>query len=349
MCNIAGYAGAKQAAPVLLEMLRRQEYYDGNMCTGIATLHEGKLYYRKVNVDVDTFIRETDVLSLPGTVGMAHTRPSRNPELPTLHPFISMDKKTALVTNGTTPVTKYMSMYNGVADMLDREGFIFATESKTPARPGSPRLSKNGHGVFYGEIRVFLFEKYLREGKSPENALAAACADNYGEHVTVLVSEALPGSILVHRITRPMTAVTEKGETYISTSRFGLPEELRDKAFDLPVLHTCKVTANGVTVTGSTVNVEPVSAMTPYTYHEGYRRLEALLKSDKAPLYFDELEFAVDEMRDLWEGDHTFVQHARLVYDLLYQFDKEGRLRREVRVQDCPNGTRKRYYFSLEG
>ena len=75
MCNIAGYAGHQQAAPILLEMLRRQQPYDGDMSTGIAVIHEGKLHFRRIVGDVDTLIRETDVLSLPGTVGIAHTRP----------------------------------------------------------------------------------------------------------------------------------------------------------------------------------------------------------------------------------------------------------------------------------
>jgi hypothetical protein len=53
------------------------------------------------------------------------------------------------------------------------------------------------------------------------------------------------------------------------------------------------------------------------------------------------------EMRDLWEGDHTCVQHARLVYDMLWRFDREGRLKREMRVQERPDGTRRRWYFWL--
>ena len=57
MCNIAGYAGNQQAAPILLEMLRRQELYDGDMSTGIATIHEGKLYSRKIVGNVDDFLR----------------------------------------------------------------------------------------------------------------------------------------------------------------------------------------------------------------------------------------------------------------------------------------------------
>ena len=44
MCNIAGYVGSKQAAPVLLEMLKKQEGFDSGFYTGIATIHEGKFF-----------------------------------------------------------------------------------------------------------------------------------------------------------------------------------------------------------------------------------------------------------------------------------------------------------------
>ena len=56
MCVIAGYAGDRPAAPILLEMLRRQECYDGDMSTGVATIHEGRLYYRRCVGNVDTVI-----------------------------------------------------------------------------------------------------------------------------------------------------------------------------------------------------------------------------------------------------------------------------------------------------
>ena len=47
MCIIAGYSGNKPAAPILIEMLKKAEYIDGGLSTGIATIHEGKLYMRK--------------------------------------------------------------------------------------------------------------------------------------------------------------------------------------------------------------------------------------------------------------------------------------------------------------
>ena len=46
MCNIAGYVGNQPAAPILLEMLRKQEGLAGGYYTGIATIHEGKMYYK---------------------------------------------------------------------------------------------------------------------------------------------------------------------------------------------------------------------------------------------------------------------------------------------------------------
>ena len=101
MCNIAGYAGSRQAAPILLEMLRRQQPYDGDMSTGVATIHEGKLYVRSVVGDVDTLIRETDVLDLPGTLGIAHTRPGAVAEFPPMHPNVSP----APFRVGTEPVS----------------------------------------------------------------------------------------------------------------------------------------------------------------------------------------------------------------------------------------------------
>ena len=116
----------------------------------------------------------------------------------------------------------------------------------------------------------------------------------------------------------------------------------------LPLFHTCVITKDGICVTADKMDMEPVSEMTPYCYAEAYKRFEKLLKGDDA-LYFDDLEIAADtQMRDLWEGDHTFVQHARLVYDMLWQFHKEGRLKMELRSQQIvPDGLRHRWYFRL--
>lgn len=345
MCNIAGYAGHRQAAPILLEMLRRQQPYDGDMSTGVATIHEGKLHYRKIVGDVDTLIRETDVLSLPGTVGIAHTRPGGDKNEVPMHPNISRDGTMALVTNGTTPITKYSQGWSDAVNMLDKDGYRFVHVEQTGEKP--PVVERIGKQVSPAEARVYLVEYYMARGKTITEALALACAHMYSDNATVLISESHPDSIFALRTTRALTAVMEKGETYLATTRFGMPEGLGEKAFDLPLFYACRLTAAGITVTPVKMEAEPVAPMTPYTYAQAYQRFEALLTSDAAPLNFDKLEIAANEMRDIWEGDHTCVQHARLVYDMLWQFDREGRLKRELRLQQTRFGPRHRWYFSM--
>ncbi len=346
MCNIAGYTGHRQAAPILLEMLRRQQPYDGDMSTGVATLHEGKLHYRMIAGDVDTLIRETDVLELPGTIGIAHTRPGADKTKPPMHPNISRNGKIALVTNGTTPMTKYSPGWTEAVNMLDAGGYRFVHEGEVDGVP-HPCLARNGHHVSPAEARVHLVQYYMERGKTIEEALALTCAHMYSDNATVLISETHPDSIFALRTTRALTAVMEAGETYLATTRFGMPEGLGEKAFDLPLFYACQIGREGLRVTPVKMEAEPVAEMSPYTYAEAYKRFEALLRSEKAPLHFDKLEIAADGMRDIWEGNHTCVQHARLVYDMLWQFEREGRLKRELRLQETRFGPRHRWYFSL--
>ena len=74
MCNIAGYIGTEPAAPILLELIERQEGLAGGFYTGIATIHQGKLHWRKVVGDCARLLGETDAQDLPGTIGLAHSR-----------------------------------------------------------------------------------------------------------------------------------------------------------------------------------------------------------------------------------------------------------------------------------
>jgi len=346
MCNIAGYAGNRQAAPILLQMLKRQEYYDGNMSTGVATIHEGKLYYRKLVGDVENLIQNSDVLDLPGTIGIAHTRPSGAPGTIAPHPCFSADETLALVTNGTTPKTKYCASWDAAVDMLKEKGYVFRHTDPTSCK--SPKLTRNGCHISVLEARIALTQMYVQEGQSFPQAMALACAHMYSDNASVMLGESHPDTIFALRSTRPLLALTEGGETYLATCRYAFDEGKGDKAEYLPLHYACQITRSGVTVSAHKMDVEPVAEITPETFQEGYARLCKLLTvPEENALYFDELEYAVLDMRDIFEGDHTFLQHARLVYDVLWQLDKEGRLCRELRTQARKNGTRQRYYMWL--
>lgn len=74
MCNIAGYIGEKEAAPILIEMIRVQEGMNGGFYTGLS-VHDGQhLHYRKVQGDLAVLLKETDADRLAGKMGMIHSR-----------------------------------------------------------------------------------------------------------------------------------------------------------------------------------------------------------------------------------------------------------------------------------
>ena len=336
MCNVAGYAGNRQAAPILLEMLRRQQDFDGGMSTGIATIHEGKLHYRKVIGNVDKLIAETDALSLPGTVGIAHTRPGGTPGMMQFaHPSVNMEETLALITNGATQKNcGYEQKWNEAVQLLEKKGYQFKTESKKVFGT-APVLSNNAH-VHPPEARAFLVDMYMKEGMSITEALARTCEDIYADNISVVVHQDLPGKFFACRTNRPLSVLMTGQETYAATTRFAFPEDLQGKYFMMPTMNVCSFSAEGVTVTQDRVNVEEVSDMTPRACIEGYRFIEDLLRGKKDdPMSFDDIEAAAFDHRDhMFEGNHTFAQHSRLVYDILWQMKQEGRLQVQSRLLD---------------
>ena len=45
MCVWSAYAGKKQAAPIMLEAINKTEGFWAGFYTGLATCHEGKLFF----------------------------------------------------------------------------------------------------------------------------------------------------------------------------------------------------------------------------------------------------------------------------------------------------------------
>ena len=347
MCNIAGYAGEKQAAPILIDMLRRQQQYDGGGCSGIATIYNGRIHYRKVIGDVDTLINTTDALYLPGTVGIAHSRPGGRPVVYNFaHPFINIDETMAGILNGTGRSPGFAQKSRDIATMLEEEGYVFRDVSFV-SKSEFPRL-KDGSYVSSVNIRLSLTDKYVKEGMSTSAAMVRACEEFYADCVFGMLNVATPDRFYILRTTRPAISLKTEDGTYVATTRFGFPEELQGEVKMLPLFSACEMSKEGVAVTDHKMtNCEEVAEVTEYTLEEGYKRIYALLKGKRDnPLFFDDLEFAVnDNMRDLFEGDHTLVQDARLVYDVLYRLDTEGLLQREVRVI---NGNVKRVFMWID-
>src|SRR6476660_7294368 len=102
MCGIVGYVGKQQAAPIILEGLRRLEYrgYDS---AGLAIIADGKLEIRKRKGKIDEGLAKLLEVEPPlGTTGIGHTRWATHgpPTDANSHPHLDKSGTIAVVHNG---------------------------------------------------------------------------------------------------------------------------------------------------------------------------------------------------------------------------------------------------------
>src|SRR6266516_7886064 len=102
MCGIVGYVGKLQAAPILLEGLRRLEYrgYDS---AGVSVLNGSELQTRKKKGKIDEGLaRLLQDLPAAGQLGIGHTRWATHgpPSDENSHPHLDQSGRIAVVHNG---------------------------------------------------------------------------------------------------------------------------------------------------------------------------------------------------------------------------------------------------------
>ena len=345
MCVIAGYSGDKRAAPILIEMMRKTEYIDGGLSTGIATIHEGKLYVRKVLGDTDMLVRETDALDLPGTTGIIHTRTS-NDFITCAHPVLDPYGKLAVVENGTTLGTGSDEFYAKEREImnsfLDR-GMHAYSEDELPFKPESPRIMKNGKIFYYIEPYPFMIGDELHNSSAENKRLAFAEAVKNAhatlptDNITLSVHADIPDTIAIGNITRPMTVGFGDGETYLATCPIAFPEEIQKRpVLHLPPTSVSTVTPEGVQIHTTTIDGVKVEQI-DYRVAKFIRdEMEARLTGkENEPLSIYDLPI-LDSWLDIWSEprvDCKFIseagklkQFAAVIYEGLWSFHKEGRL-----------------------
>lgn len=127
MCGIVGYIGTCQAAPVLLDGLSKLEYrgYDS---AGIAVYDGNKIQMQKAMGRLKVLEEMTqNGATLPGTVGIGHTRWATHgaPSDLNAHPHFNKDQSIVVVHNGI--IENYLKLKK----KLMSKGYEFLSETDT--------------------------------------------------------------------------------------------------------------------------------------------------------------------------------------------------------------------------
>ena len=323
MCNLAGYIGEKQAAPILLEMLKRQEGLDAGFYTGIATIHEGKIYYAKVIGDTQTLIDSKQVQNFPGTVGFIHSRTPSGGDVAWGHPFVHIDGDDvphAYIANGASGRFKNNNdRYTAIAQELSDEGYVLTSKNKSCTEY---HVLKDGDGVHMSDAMCELIARNLDRGaKDIPTAMADAFCEMPGEIVGLFLSLTAPDSISYSRINMPMFVGFAEDGAYLASSPTAFDEGVSYPEL-LPVCSSGTVYKDrfvAIPYKNAPVEVAPI---TNELMSEMYRGVyEALSKKEMS--YQDLL---ANVIKPRLKGDACY-QIAAITYKILYDIDKKNRLK----------------------
>ncbi|RYH12199.1 glutamine--fructose-6-phosphate transaminase (isomerizing) [Tropicimonas sp. IMCC6043] len=196
MCGIVGVLGDHEAAPLLVEALKRLEYrgYDS---AGIATVNDGHLDRRRA---VGKLVNLSDLLvhePLAGRAGIGHTRWATHgaPNVANAHPHRA--GPVAVVHNGI------IENFRELRADLAAEGLHFETETDT-------------------ETIAMLVQHYLDQGLSHREAADRAIGRLEGAFAMALLFDGQDDLMIVARRGSPLAIGHGEGEVYVGSDAIAL-------------------------------------------------------------------------------------------------------------------------------
>ncbi len=206
MCGIVGFTGYQQAAPILLEGLRKLEYrgYDS---AGLA-VRDGANAAEVVKATgkLSNLIQKTnDGKDLAGTCGIGHTRWATHgePTKTNAHPHVSGNCR----NSGSGSVeSNVVGVHNGIIENYQ--------ELKT-------KLLSHGY-TFYSatdtEVVIKLIDYYYKKyGMGPIDALAKTMVRVRGSYALEVMFKDYPGELYVARKDSPMIIGVKDGQTFVAS------------------------------------------------------------------------------------------------------------------------------------
>ena len=322
MCNIAGYVGTRQAAPILVDMMRRQEGWDCGYYTGLATVDGGQLYVKKDVGNLDMVLGDYDLTKLPGTTGFLHSRTpgakgQENEHW--AHPFIGRGGHFAYIVNGYGGVFKgkWSEVSNQSYLRLKEDGYRF--ESWNNACVGENNLKPDGRYIHPTELKCQMIQKYLDSGMETPAAMAAAMTAIPGESVALGLHADAPDSVSWCRINYPMFAGFADHGIYLATTPQAMPEDARNVTLLNPLSYG-RVYRDRVETYPCLDTDITIATITPGTWKRCYESMEqAMMQREMDHGSLDLL------IRPLFE-EATCPPESAVNYAIMDHFERTGRL-----------------------
>src|SRR5512141_113586 len=224
MCGIVGYVGAKEAAPLLLDGLKRLEYrgYDS---AGIATLCNGRFTVHRSAGKLSTLLEKMAGTKAPGTVGIAHTRWATHgrPTEENAHPHTDCTGRVVAVHNGI-----FENFAERKAELASR-GHEFSSETDTEV------FAHEVEEAFRGDLFA---------------AVQSATKKLTGAYAVLVSSSAEPGVLVAARQGPPIALGLGESENWVASDPVALIPWTRDVVF-LEDGDVARVDAKSVRIVGS--------------------------------------------------------------------------------------------------
>ncbi len=213
MCGIVGYVGRADAAPILLDGLRRLEYrgYDS---AGVATVDGGRLDLRKCVGRIDNLAQMIGRDGPQGTHGISHTRWATHGGVTTenAHPHLDRSGRLCLVHNGV------IENYQTLREALLGEGHTFRSQTDT-------EVLAHLVGKFYDARNATDSKARLLE------AVREALRRVVGTYGIAVVHLDAPGVLIGARRGSPLVLGVGKGQNFLASDVAAMVAHTREAVY----------------------------------------------------------------------------------------------------------------------
>jgi glutamine---fructose-6-phosphate transaminase (isomerizing) len=205
MCGIVGYIGRRDAAPLILESLRKLEYrgYDS---AGIAVLHDGEVTIRRCEGKLSNLATMLGRQPMSGAVGIGHTRWATHgrPSETNAHPHRAGD--VVVVHNGI--IENYLELKG----QLTKRGRHFSSETDS-------------------EIVAHLVSEKIEKGLDFLDAVRRTLREIRGSYALLFLNRRDPHRLIVAKNSTPIVIGWGEGETFIASDIPALLDYTRKVTF----------------------------------------------------------------------------------------------------------------------